>query len=658
MYLTNNPDYTHLKSQYNTHTNFSKFILKTDPEGYNVDRFDFDDTVNFNIEKPADLLLNVNLQIEISGHDWEYIRNVVPETMYALIEYIEITSNDKILEKLTGEGIYLLHQLYNQNMKYLTTMSSANNITTQIYPEGNKTARLSGTTFTPYNFSTTTLTATVDANHSGAQSLTIKITDSTISGGAYTDLVGLVVTGIGIDQLPTTHGLGGSAGDTNGILGLAVVTSVSNPVVSGYREITLDSFPIAAGYTIPVGTVLTFEGERLVLDITNVTGGSKNNGNMFHLKTNITSVQDIVDIIKSSKNDYLVNLYSSLSNDAYRDYGNQAAQLINANVYINHSGMLEIAGKSSRGGATISINAKSGTNASLLIGSPTTTTSKEIEKKYILNLPIPFWFCDKPGHSIPLWAIQHESIKINLKLRRFAEITGPDSIGNIVNQPDYKINSICLINEYIDLTEKEKSEFQEKPLEYVIEQVECMPAEKINLEKNGVSAKQTINIKRSQLVNELFWVFKMVNPDKYSRVNYFSFRHKRCGSEANGHYGGALTGSEYHTNNISISLNGNKISKKPSSYYTTIERSNNHNNSKPYKYDLSDNIDTGYIYCYSFGLNPDKMEPSGFLSLDKFNNITLDLEMNGNSVARNILVFLKKFNLMRIQNGHLELLCN
>jgi hypothetical protein len=52
------------------------------------------------------------------------------------------------------------------------------------------------------------------------------------------------------------------------------------------------------------------------------------------------------------------------------------------------------------------------------------------------------------------------------------------------------------------------------------------------------------------------------------------------------------------------------------------------------------------------------MEPSGFLSLDKFNNITLDLEMNGNSVARNILVFLKKFNLMRIQNGHLELLCN
>ena len=50
--------------------------------------------------------------------------------MYALIDYIEITSNDKVLEKLTGDAIYLLHQLYDNNTKYIATMAYANNKTT------------------------------------------------------------------------------------------------------------------------------------------------------------------------------------------------------------------------------------------------------------------------------------------------------------------------------------------------------------------------------------------------------------------------------------------------------------------------------------------------------------------------------------------------
>ena len=412
MYLTNMPQYTHLKSEYNKHTNFSKFILKVEPEGYNVDKYYFNDTIHFDIEKPADLLLNINLQIEVSGDHWNNASKIVPETMYALIDYIEITSNDKVLEKLTGDAIYLLHQLYDNNTKYIATMAYANNKTTRIYSDSNA-------------------------------------------------------------PLP----------------------------------------------------------------------------------------------------------------------------------------------------------------------------------KFILNLPIPFWFCDKPGFSIPLWAIQHESIKINLKLKQFQEITTGST------ESDFKINNIHLINEYIDVTEIEKKEFQEKPLEYIIEQVECMPPEQINLQQNTSSSKQIVNIKQSPLVNELFWVFRMNKPDQPE--SYFHFLHKVAG----GGYGGTTTGSKYHTNNISISLNGNKITRKPTTFYTNVQRSENHNSSRPYNTELVPLVgDTTYglgdIYCYSFGLKPNEIFPSGFLSFDKFNNITLDLEMNGNDTPRNLLLYIKKFNLIRIKNGHLELLVN
>lgn len=404
MYLTNKPEHTHLKSSYNQYTNFSKFLMKVSPDNPNSETFTFGDTVHFDIEKPADLLLNVNLQLRVNGSKWVTASNIVPETMYALIDYIEITSNDKTLERLSGDGMYVLDQLYNPNFKYVAATAYANNNTTKSY-----------------------------------------LSD-------------------------------GTTGDN-----------------------------------------------------------------------------------------------------------------------------------------------------------------------YILNLPLPFWFCNRPGFAIPLWAIQHENIRINVKFRNFLEIAIPSE-----TQSDYTIHDVCLLNEYINVTEKEKLEFQEKPLEYIIEQVDCMPPEKINLERNGASSRQIIDVKLNDLVKELIWVFRPIDFSKPQ--NFFHFLQKGGG--------GSDTGSRYHTNNISISLNGNKICKKPTTFFTNVQRGENHNCSRPYTTDLENVDPVGDIYCYSFGLKADDIFPSGFLSMEKFNKVTLDLEINGNSKPRNLLLFIKKYNILRIKDGHVEVLSN
>lgn len=404
MYLTNKPEYTQFKSNYERHTNFSRTLLKLEPEGYNVDNFNFNDLIHFDIEKAGDLFLNTILQFNLSGT--KFNSNFIPQTAHALIEYIEITSNDKILDKITGDWIYIYNQI-NEKQK------------------------------------------------------------------------------------------------------------------------------------------------------------QKNIANM-----------------------------SFVNNNSTRNY-------------------------------------------------------KNTDEKFIITLPIPFWFCRKYDMALPLWALQHENIRINLKLRNFNNL-------GLTNQNSYIIDNIFLINEYVFLTEPEKIIFQQKPIEYIIEQVNCKE-ENISLKTDNVSTRQIINIPRLQLVNEILWVFKTEFNASDTNISYFNYNKLQTDNTNNL--------NKNNTENISILVNGNKINSNfPTSFYTKVQRFQNHFNAFSVDKNLDDDefIKNNTIYSYSFGLNPNDIISSGFLSLDKFNSINLDLQINGapEEQIRTILIFIKKYNILRIKDGKCELLYN
>ena len=271
--------------------------------------------------------------------------------------------------------------------------------------------------------------------------------------------------------------------------------------------------------------------------------------------------------------------------------------------------------------------------------------------EHTLHLPIPFWFSSNPGLAIPLWAIQHENLTIRLKLRNFNELA---DLNFGAKQTNFIIKNIKLLCEFVELDSDEKRKFQDTSLEYLIEQVEFNGITQIEKDK---SFRKKIEIQKYPLINELIWVFTGSNfhpnpPDfnVYYPGNYFNFW-KGFRFELN----------EDHTKEVAILLNGNPINSRfKGSYYRKVQRFQNHSCSSVYnpELDSNDQINKNSIYMYSFALDPENITPSGSLSTDKFNSVALDMQINSDTISRNLHVYIKRFNIMRIKDGHLSLLSN
>ena len=297
----------------------------------------------------------------------------------------------------------------------------------------------------------------------------------------------------------------------------------------------------------------------------------------------------------------------------------------------------------------------------------TCKSPKLTNTQHILHLNIPFWFTQNPGLGLPLWALQNERIFIKLKLRNFSEISNSDRIEKNV------VRDIKLIAEIVELDVDEKSKFKNVPLEYLIEQVEFNGIVEI---PGNTSNRLKIPLQQYPFVNELIWVFTgsewsvgdgdthliAHNPTSpclkniFLPVTYFNFW-----PQFNVNPDCALVQKD-HTSETTILLNGNPINPKlKASYYRKIQRFQNHSTNTVYTPTLETNDLVGLyncIYTYSFSLDPEKIKPSGFLSTEKFNNVNLDLKIISQPHKRNLHIFQKHFNIIRIKDGYLNILNN
>jgi hypothetical protein len=273
-------------------------------------------------------------------------------------------------------------------------------------------------------------------------------------------------------------------------------------------------------------------------------------------------------------------------------------------------------------------------------------------KEYTLHLPIPFWFSKNSDLALPLCSLQHEKISVNLKLKNFNEISSNMSI-----QSDFIIKNIKLMCEFIELEQYEQQKFLQTPLEYLIEQVEYNGPYNINV-KGNTSLRMKFELQDSYLVKDIIWVFKEKNPNQIK--NYFNFWH----NNESGEY------RTDHFKNGSILLNGRVLNPRFSaSYYRIIQRDQYYKSNRVY---ITSNSGTNNyldkdlekknncIYSYSFSLDPELIKSSGFLSFKKFNNVHLDLQLSSlsNTKDRELLIFIKRFNIIRIKNGNLNILAN
>lgn len=266
-------------------------------------------------------------------------------------------------------------------------------------------------------------------------------------------------------------------------------------------------------------------------------------------------------------------------------------------------------------------------------------------QQYKLMLNIPFWFSQSPGLALPLWAIQNERLFVRLKLRNFSEISYN------LDSRNYIIRSIQLISDIVELDMDEKKSFQDRSLEYVIEQIEFNGI--IDIPTNSKN-KLKITLEQYNYVNEIIWIFtgKCFEHCVYMPTDYFNFWP--------GFNGNSNVNYKDHTIRSNISLNGKPINQKlNASYYRKVQRFQYHDSSK----DIDKNLDPiekhgnyNCIYNYSFSLQPNKIKPSGFLSTDKFNTINLNLELIPFTYDRNLFIFQKRLNIIRIKDGFINIL--
>jgi hypothetical protein len=105
IYLICNPEISFFKKVYKRHTNFSleqqKFLFDGD--------LTFGRKANFTVPRQGDLLKNIYLQFELPflGTGEKYVNYVG----YALIDYIEISIGGTVIDRLTGEWMYINNEL-------------------------------------------------------------------------------------------------------------------------------------------------------------------------------------------------------------------------------------------------------------------------------------------------------------------------------------------------------------------------------------------------------------------------------------------------------------------------------------------------------------------------------------------------------------------
>ena len=239
------------------------------------------------------------------------------------------------------------------------------------------------------------------------------------------------------------------------------------------------------------------------------------------------------------------------------------------------------------------------------------------EEHVYLTIPIPLWFHKNPGSAFPMWALNNPNIGINVSIKNY---TGGG-----------EINDIEILTNFSQISSDEKLQFANKPLEYLIETPEYVN----NLTIKSAETTKKISILKTHFIKYFFWNIKTGD-------NMFTFRDE-------------LT-------TASLLVDGNPIvDNAPGSFFNQLNRYA-HFNSGSTLSTSSGSVDENKlnpIYTYSFALTPTVPKLSGFVTSEKFNNVSLEFNIKtGGSGTRELNIYLVKHNVIRINDGHLNILYN
>ena len=245
------------------------------------------------------------------------------------------------------------------------------------------------------------------------------------------------------------------------------------------------------------------------------------------------------------------------------------------------------------------------------------------ERTLDLMIDLKFWFTRHYSMALPLICMQKQEVQLNFTFKHFNKVINFDGL-TPPNQ--VSITESFMYTEYIQLDDIIINQYINEPHTYIIQQIKSNNIETIPIGINKYSSK--INIQN--VCQEI--LFCCVDNNNLLNNNYFNFSR--------------ATDNEPLISTISLLLNGKHRYDNflPEFIFRQLFPKNVHSV-----------IPTKHQYLIPFALKPeDYTQPSGSLNLSKFDEITLNLNMNANNPQCQLHIYCIVHNVITIEKGILK----
>jgi hypothetical protein len=250
---------------------------------------------------------------------------------------------------------------------------------------------------------------------------------------------------------------------------------------------------------------------------------------------------------------------------------------------------------------------------------------------YIVTLP--FYFFRNNQLGIPLYSIYRQEVELKFKFRPLLDVVINSDNTTVVYTTDDNVSASILrsgiLTEYVYLTDEEKNYIKARPTDYVIEQLQLSRGV-----IDDIETSKSFKLNFTNPVKELYIVVQ--SQDTQDNNDWFNFNFDNAPPSTSNSFIDTIQ-LEFN-NEIMISQDVADrlylLYAQPMYHHTRVPKRN--------------------IYSYSFALRPEDPEPTGQVNMSRIINKLLKVTMNGEygpSDNRNIRIYAKNYNILRIQDG-------
>lgn len=259
-----------------------------------------------------------------------------------------------------------------------------------------------------------------------------------------------------------------------------------------------------------------------------------------------------------------------------------------------------------------------------------------------LYIPLYFWFCRNIGLALPLIALQHHDVVINMSIRDLDELWICDDLDV---EPDLtSIVECSLYIDYIFLGDEERRRFANTEHEYLIEQLQISSTSldasiqtDNQMRQTARGDKTLIDVKFNHPVKEFIWIIQN------SLILEISDDGRHLGNDWF-NFGNVVDRNKQHDpmfNGKFIVDGKDRMALRSGKYFRLVQ---------PYQRHTSVPEDT-FIYVYSFALNPEEHQPSGTFNFSCVDSCLFEVTLNAGITRPVLQMFATNYNVLRIMGG-------